>query len=153
MLSLAEKINFHLIWNGSVTHTHGLGFYVNEKILHLNKAKLIPKNFETLLLIIFQWGFWKNVSLNLADTSWTNQYMSKRILFSRLLEASSVFPVFKNVRERSMTKNYRPVSLLSAVRKVFKILVDKAGLKKLFVCCHPADQTPEVPTQNILLGL
>ena len=52
-----------------------------------------------------------------------------------------------------MAKNYCPVSLPSAIRKVFKILVNKAGLKKLFVCCHPTDQTPKVPTQNILLGL
>ena len=33
---------------------------------------------------------------------------------------SSVFPVFKNVGERSTTKNYRPVSLLSVVSKVFE---------------------------------
>ena len=57
MLPLAEKINFPLIQNGSVTHTHGVEFYVNEAILHHNKAKLIPKNFETLLLTILQWGF------------------------------------------------------------------------------------------------
>ena len=33
-------------------------------------------------------------------------------------------PVFKNVRERSKAKNYRPVSLLSAVSKVFEKLVN-----------------------------
>ena len=46
MLSPAEKINFPLILNGSVTYMHVLGFYVNEAILHLNKVKLIPKNFS-----------------------------------------------------------------------------------------------------------
>ena len=33
-------------------------------------------------------------------------------------------PVFKNVWERSMVKNYRPVSLLSVVSKVLEELVD-----------------------------
>ena len=44
MLSPAEKINFPLILNGSVTYMHVLGFYVNKAILHHNKVKLIPKN-------------------------------------------------------------------------------------------------------------
>ena len=38
-------------------------------------------------------------------------------------------PVFKNVRERFMAKNYIHVSLLSVIRTVFKIFVNKAGLK------------------------
>ena len=33
--------------------------------------------------------------------------------------------LFKNVRERSATKNYWPVSLLSLVSKVFEKLVNK----------------------------
>ena len=33
-------------------------------------------------------------------------------------------PVFKNVGERSTTKNYRTVSLLSVVKKVFKKFVN-----------------------------
>ena len=33
-------------------------------------------------------------------------------------------PVFKNVEERSTTKNYHPVSLLSVVTKVFAKLVN-----------------------------
>ena len=43
-------------------------------------------------------------------------------------------PVFKNVGERSTAKNYRPVSLLSVVSKVFKKLVNNRivdHLKKL----------------------
>ena len=40
-------------------------------------------------------------------------------------KASSVVLVFKNVCERSTAKNYRPVSLLSMVSKVFEKLVNK----------------------------
>ena len=39
-------------------------------------------------------------------------------------KVSSVVPVFKNVGERSTAKNYRPVSLLSVVSKVFEKLVN-----------------------------
>ena len=39
-------------------------------------------------------------------------------------KVSSVAPVFKNVGERSTAKNYRPVSLLSVVNKVFEKLVN-----------------------------
>ena len=38
-------------------------------------------------------------------------------------KVSLVAPVFRNVGKRSTTKNYRPVSLLSVVSKVFKKLV------------------------------
>ena len=40
-------------------------------------------------------------------------------LFNRYLKVSLVVSVFKNVAERSTVKNYRPVSLLSMVSKVF----------------------------------
>ena len=40
-------------------------------------------------------------------------------------------PVFKNVGERSTTKNYRPVSLLSVVSKVFQKLVNNRTLDHL----------------------
>ena len=33
-------------------------------------------------------------------------------------------PVFKNIEERSVTENYRPVSLLFVVSKVFEKLVN-----------------------------
>ena len=46
------------------------------------------------------------------------------ILFSRLLEISSVIPVFTNVGERSTAKNYCPVSLLSVISKVLENLVN-----------------------------
>ena len=54
-------------------------------------------------------------------------------LFSKCLKEScfpdcwkvlSVVPVFKNVGKRSTAKNYRPVSLLSVVSKVFGKLVN-----------------------------
>ena len=43
-------------------------------------------------------------------------------------------PVFKNVGERSTTKNYSPVSLLSAVSKVFKKIVNNRIVDHLEKC-------------------
>ena len=43
-------------------------------------------------------------------------------------------PVFKNVGERSRTKNYRPVSLLSVVSKVFEKLVNNRIVNHLEKC-------------------
>ena len=43
-------------------------------------------------------------------------------------------PVFKNVGERSTTKNYRPVSLLSVVSKVFEKLVNNRIVDHLEIC-------------------
>ena len=43
-------------------------------------------------------------------------------------------PVFKNVGERSAAKNYRPVSLLSVVSKVFKKLVNNRFVDHLENC-------------------
>ena len=51
----------------------------------------------------------------------------KESCFPDCWKVSSVVPVFKNVGERSTAKNYRPVSLLSVVSKVFEKLV-KIGL-------------------------
>ena len=47
----------------------------------------------------------------------------KESYFPDCWKVSSVVPVFKNVRERSTSKNYLPVSLLSVVSKVFEKLV------------------------------
>ena len=46
----------------------------------------------------------------------------KESCFPDCRKVSSVVPVFKNVGERSTSKNYCPVSLLSAVSKVFENL-------------------------------
>ena len=45
----------------------------------------------------------------------------KESCFPDCWKASSVVPVFNNVGERSTTKNYCPVSLLSVVSKALKI--------------------------------
>ena len=44
----------------------------------------------------------------------------KESCFPDCWKVSSVFPVFKNVGERSAAKNYCPVSLFSVVSKVFE---------------------------------
>ena len=44
----------------------------------------------------------------------------KKSCFPGCWKVSSIVPVFKNVGERSTAKNYRPVSLLSVVIKVFE---------------------------------
>ena len=48
----------------------------------------------------------------------------KESCFPDCWKVSSVVPVFKNVGERSTAKNYRPVSLLYVVSKVFEKLVN-----------------------------
>ena len=48
----------------------------------------------------------------------------KEACFPDCWKVSSVVPVFKNVAKRSTAKNYRPVSLLSVVGKVFEKLVN-----------------------------
>ena len=48
----------------------------------------------------------------------------KESCFSDCWKVSSVVPVFKNVGERSTAKNYRSVSLLSVVSKVFEKLIN-----------------------------
>ena len=61
-----------------------------------------------------------------------NKYL-KDSCFPDHWKVSSVVPVFQNVKERSTAKNYRPVSLLSVVSKVFEKLrivdhLEKCGL-------------------------
>ena len=48
----------------------------------------------------------------------------KKSCFPDCWKFSSVFPIFKNVGERSTAKNYCPVSLLSVVSKAFEKLVN-----------------------------
>ena len=52
-----------------------------------------------------------------------NKYL-KESCFPDCWKVSSVVPVFKNVGEKSTAKNYRSVSLLSVVSKVFEELVN-----------------------------
>ena len=58
----------------------------------------------------------------------------KESCFPYYWKVSSVVPVFKNVGKRSTTKNYRPVSLLSVVSKVFERLVNNRIVDHLEKC-------------------
>ena len=58
----------------------------------------------------------------------------KESCFPECWKVSSVVPVFKNAGERSTAKNYRPVSLLSVVSKVFEKLVNNRIVDHLEKC-------------------
>ena len=58
----------------------------------------------------------------------------KESCFPDCWKVSSVVPVFKNVGERSTAKNYRPVSILSVVSKVFEKLVNNRIVDHLEKC-------------------
>ena len=58
----------------------------------------------------------------------------KESCFPDCWKVSSVIPVFKNVWEMSSAKNYRPVSLLSVVSKVFEKLVNNRIASHLDKC-------------------
>ena len=63
----------------------------------------------------------------------------KESCFPDCWKVSSVVPVFKNVGERSTAKNYRPISLLSVVSKVFEKLVNNRIVDHLEKCGLFAD--------------
>ena len=58
----------------------------------------------------------------------------KESCFPDCWKVSSVVPVFNNVGERSTAKNYRPVSHLSVVSKVFEKLVNNRIINHLEKC-------------------
>ena len=58
----------------------------------------------------------------------------KESCFPDCWKVSSVVPVFKNVGERSTAKNYRRVSLLSVVSKLFEKLVNDRIVDHLEKC-------------------
>ena len=58
----------------------------------------------------------------------------KESCFPECWKVSSVVPVFNNVGERSTTKNYCPVTLLSVASKVFEKLVNNRILDHLEEC-------------------
>ena len=58
----------------------------------------------------------------------------KESCFPDCWKVTSVVSVFKNVEERSTAKNYRPVSLLSVVSKVFEKLVNNRIVDPLENC-------------------
>ena len=58
----------------------------------------------------------------------------KECCFSNCWKVSSIVPVFKNVGERFAAKNYRLVSILSVVSKVFEKLVNNSIVDHLEKC-------------------
>ena len=60
----------------------------------------------------------KNCELELSLLVELFNMCLKESCFVDCYKVSLVVPAFKNVEERSTTKNYRPVSLLSVVSKV-----------------------------------
>ena len=58
----------------------------------------------------------------------------KESCFPDCWKVSSVVPVLRNVGERSTAKNYRPVSLLSVVSKVFEKLINDRIVDHLEKC-------------------
>ena len=107
--------------------------YVTSKVvkkilmnLDLSKASgpdcipvVVPKNCEPKLSYILAELFNKCLKESCFPDCW---------------KVSSVVPVFKNVGERFTAKNYRPVSLLSVVSKVFEKLVNNSILDHLEKC-------------------
>ena len=79
----------------------------------------IPKNCEPELFYILAELF--------------NIYL-KEYCFQDCWKVSSAVLVLKNVGERSTTKNYRPVDLLSVVSKVFEKLVNNRLVGQLEKC-------------------
>ena len=63
-----------------------------------------------------------------------NKCLKEFCCFPDCWKVSSVVPVFKNVAERSSAKNYRPVSLLSVLSKVFERLVNNRIVDHLEKC-------------------
>ena len=63
----------------------------------------------------------------------------KESCFPDCWKVLSVFPVFKNVRERSAAKSYHPVNLFSVVNKVFEKLVNNGIVDHLGKCALFSD--------------
>ena len=58
----------------------------------------------------------------------------KEFCFPDCWKVSLVVPIYKNIGERSTAKNYRPVSLLSVVNKIFEKLVNNRIVHHLEKC-------------------
>ena len=63
----------------------------------------------------------------------------KNSCFLGCWKVSTVFPVFKNVGQKSTAKTYHPVSLLSVVIKVFRKLVNNRFVDHLEKCFLVSD--------------
>ena len=82
-----------------------------------------------MLNIIWDFIYRLNIILVELLISWV-----KESCFSDCWKVSSVVLVFKNIGERSTTKNYCPVSLLSVVSKVFEKFVNNRIVDHLQKC-------------------
>ena len=89
---------------------------------------------------LFQWWFWRTVSRNFhTDFSIFFNICLKESCIPDCRKFSSVVTVFENLEEERIATNYRPASLLPAVRETFEKLVNNRyvdHLKKLwpFLC-------------------
>ena len=101
---------------------------VRKFVMNLDLSKASGPDCIPVLLL-------KNYELEL---SYTLAELFKKCLkescFPDCWKISSVVPVFKNVGERSTAKNYRPVSLLSVVSKVFEKLRNNSIVGHLEKC-------------------
>ena len=75
----------------------------------------------------------------------------KESCFPDCWKVSSVVSVFKNVGERSTAKNYRPVSLLSMVCKIFEKLVNNRIVDHLQNCGLFPDFLYDRSTTDLLI--
>ena len=101
---------------------------VEKVIMNLDLSK--ASGFDYILLVVL-----KNCELELSYilAELFNNCL-KESCFPDCWKVSSVFPVFKNVMERSAAKIYHPVSLFSVVSKVFEKLVNNRTLDHLGKC-------------------
>ena len=74
------------------------------------------------------WILWK------GEETLSNVVLILAMMLRDCWKVSSVVPVFKNAGERSTAKNYRPVSLLYVVSKVFEELVNNRIVDHLEKC-------------------
>ena len=89
---------------------------VKKVIMNLDFSKTSGSDFIPVV-------FLKNCELDLSYTlaELFNKCL-KEFCFTDCWKVSSLVPVFKNVGERSIAENYRPVSLVSVVSKIFEKL-------------------------------
>ena len=77
----------------------------------------------------------------------------KESYFPDCWKISSVVPVFNNVGERYTAKNYRPVSLLYVVSKVFEKLVNNRIVNHLEKCVFFSDFQYDFRSSRLTGGL
>ena len=101
---------------------------VKKLITNLDSAK--PSGPDCILVVVLK-NCESELSYILAELF---KMCLKESCFPDCWKVSSGVPVFKNVGERSTSKNYCPVSLLSVVSKVFQTLVNNRIVDHLEKC-------------------